>query len=89
MCLAACTTAQNAEQAGDGTKQQSKKPVVYFTRDLSAEGLKKVYSKINQNLTGKVASLAKERGVKLASPLMGQKYVPGQTPTRAWWEEVK
>ena len=43
MCLAACTTAQNAEQAGDGTKQQTKKPVVYFTRDLSAEGLKKVY----------------------------------------------
>ena len=38
---------------------------------------------------GKVASLAKERGVKLASPLMGQKYVPGQTITRAWWEEVK
>ena len=37
----------------------------------------------------KVASLAKEQGVKLVSPLMGQKYVPGQTLTRAWWEEVK
>lgn len=34
---------------------EGKKAVVYFTRDLSAEGLKKVYSKIKQNLTGKVA----------------------------------
>ena len=77
MCLAACTTAQNAEQAGDCTKQQTKKPVVYFTRDLSAEGLKKVYSKINQNLTGKVA-------VKLHT---GEPHGPNILP-REWVKEL-
>ena len=29
--------------------------VVYFTRDLSAEGLKKIYDKVSEGLTGKVA----------------------------------
>ena len=29
--------------------------VVYFTRDLSAEGLRKIYAKVNQNITGKVS----------------------------------
>ena len=29
--------------------------IVYFTRDLSPEGLKKVYRKINEHITGKVA----------------------------------
>lgn len=29
--------------------------VVYFTRDLSAEGLKKIYERVNDNMTGKVA----------------------------------
>ncbi len=77
MCLAACTTAQNAEQAGDGAKQQTKKPVVYFTRDLSAEGLKKVYSKINQDLTGKVA-------VKLHT---GEPHGPNILP-REWVKEL-
>ena len=77
MCLAACTTAQNAEQAGDGTKQQTKKPVVYFTRDLSAEGLKKVYSKINQDLTGKVA-------IKLHT---GEPHGPNILP-REWVKEL-
>lgn len=76
-CLAACTTAQNAEQAGDGTKQQTKKPVVYFTRDLSAEGLKKVYSKINQDLTGKVA-------IKLHT---GEPHGPNILP-REWVKEL-
>lgn len=77
MCLAACTTAQNAEQAGNGTKQQTKKPVVYFTRDLSAEGLKKVYSKINQDLTGKVA-------IKLHT---GEPHGPNILP-REWVKEL-
>lgn len=77
MCLAACTTAQNAEQAGNGTKQQTKKPVVYFTRDLSAEGLKKVYSKINQDLTGKLA-------IKLHT---GEPHGPNILP-REWVKEL-
>lgn len=29
--------------------------IVYFTRDLSPEGLKKIYEKVNQNIQGKVA----------------------------------
>lgn len=29
--------------------------VVYFTRDLSAEGIKKAYERVNQNITGKIA----------------------------------
>lgn len=29
--------------------------VVYFTRDLSAEGLRKIYERVNSNITGKVA----------------------------------
>jgi hypothetical protein len=28
---------------------------VYFTKDLSANGLKKIYLKINKELTGKIA----------------------------------
>lgn len=31
------------------------KPTVYFTRDLSSAGVKKIYEKINKNMTGKVA----------------------------------
>ena len=29
--------------------------VVYFTRDLSEEGLRKIYERVNSNITGKVA----------------------------------
>ncbi|MBR1658374.1 MAG: DUF362 domain-containing protein [Synergistaceae bacterium] len=29
--------------------------IVYFTRDLSAEGLRKIYARVNHNITGKVA----------------------------------
>ena len=36
-------------------KRDSKESVVYFTRDLSAEGLKKVYEKVNENIDGKIA----------------------------------
>ena len=45
----------------DGTKyipyeeRSGKESIVYFTRDLSANGLKKVYEKINENMKGKVA----------------------------------
>ncbi len=31
------------------------KPIVYFTRDISPEGLIKIYNKVNQGITGKVA----------------------------------
>ena len=45
--------------------------IVYFTRDLSPDGLKKVYDKINANITGKVA-------VKLHT---GEQYGPNIIPS--------
>lgn len=51
--------------------------IVYFTRDLSAEGLKKVYEKINQNISGKVA-------VKLHT---GEQHGPNIIP-RPWVKEL-
>ena len=51
--------------------------IVYFTRDLSAEGLKKVYEKINQNISGKVA-------VKLHT---GEQHGPNIIP-RPWVQEL-
>lgn len=51
--------------------------IVYFTRDLSPEGLKKIYKKINQNIFGKVA-------VKVHT---GEKNGPNIIP-RPWVEEL-
>ena len=45
----------------DGSKyipfaeRKSDESVVYFTRDLSPEGLKKAYEKVNEGIDGKVA----------------------------------
>ena len=36
-------------------ERNSDESVVYFTRDLSSEGLKKIYEKINENIDGKIA----------------------------------
>lgn len=47
--------------------------IVYFTRDLSAEGLLKIYRKVNANITGKV-------GIKLHT---GEKNGPNIIP-RPW-----
>lgn len=46
--LAACQTAPTQEAPDN-------KPVVYFTRDISPEGLVKIYDKISANIDGKVA----------------------------------
>ena len=50
---------------------------VYFTRDLSPEGLRKIYARVNENLTGKVA-------VKLHT---GEKHGPNIIP-RPWVEAL-
>ncbi len=50
--------------------------VVYFTRDLSPEGLKKIYERVNQGITGKVA-------IKLHT---GEKNGPNIIPS-AWIQE--
>lgn len=36
-------------------KRSGNESIVYFTRDLSSEGLRKIFAKINANITGKVA----------------------------------
>lgn len=36
-------------------ERKGNESIVYFTRDLSAEGLIRLYEKIKENLTGKVA----------------------------------
>ena len=51
--------------------------VVYFTRDLSAEGLKKVYEKVNAGMIGKI-------GVKLHT---GEPHGPNIIP-REWVKEL-
>lgn len=56
----ACNQPNNTSQIPAPTEpvtpeEQPAKPVVYFTRDISPEGLVKIYDKINQNIEGKVA----------------------------------
>ena len=51
--------------------------IVYFTRDLSAEGLKKVYEKVNANMSGKIA-------VKLHT---GEQHGPNIIP-HGWVKEL-
>ena len=51
--------------------------VVYFTRDLSKEGLRKIFSRISENITGKVA-------IKLHT---GEPKGPNIIP-RSWVEEL-
>ena len=36
-------------------KRTGNESVVYFTRDLSAAGLRKIYEKVNAKITGKTA----------------------------------
>ncbi|MBR4164053.1 MAG: DUF362 domain-containing protein, partial [Solobacterium sp.] len=51
--------------------------IVYFTRDLSPEGIQKAYEKVNANITGKVA-------IKLHT---GEKNGPNIVPA-AWVKQV-
>ena len=57
-----CNTKPAAGKGGEHyvpyDERRSNESVVYFTRDLSPEGLKKAYEKVNANMTGKI-------GVKL------------------------
>jgi len=54
-----------------------KESTVYFTRDLSAEGLKKLYERVNSGITGKVA-------IKLHT---GEQYGPNIIP-HEWVEHL-
>ena len=37
------------------SQRKGNESIVYFTRDLSADGLRKLYARINQHITGKIA----------------------------------
>jgi len=52
MVLTACQTVAKKTEVQTPSKD---KPVVYFTEDISPEGLVKIYDKISQNIDGKVA----------------------------------
>ena len=58
-------------------KRSGNESIVYFTRDLSADGLRKIYARINQYLTGKIA-------IKLHT---GEPHGPNIIP-RAWVKEL-
>ncbi len=53
MVLAACHCLKKENSRVETVSQN--KPVVYFTKDISPEGLIKIYDKISQNIDGKVA----------------------------------
>lgn len=58
-------------------ERTGKESIVYFTRDLSAEGLQKIYDRIRESLTGKV-------GIKLHT---GEPHGPNIIP-RPWVESL-
>lgn len=58
-------------------ERKGNESIVYFTRDLSAEGLRRAYEKVNGNITGKV-------GIKLHT---GEQHGPNIIP-RPWVKEL-
>lgn len=59
------------------SERTGEKSVVYFTRDLSAEGLKKIYDRVKENMTGKI-------GIKLHT---GEPHGPNIIP-HPWVENL-
>ena len=59
-------------------KRTGNESIVYFTRDISPEGIKKAYEKVSANITGKVA-------IKLHT---GEKNGPNFTPA-SWVKKVR
>lgn len=83
LLLCACATLgachSTAEQAKASVSSATEpKATVYFTRDLSADGLVKIYNKINQNMTGKIA-------IKLHT---GEPHGPNILP-RTWVQKLQ
>lgn len=58
-------------------ERTGEKSIVYFTKDLSAEGLRRLYQRVNENMTGKI-------GIKLHT---GEKNGPNIIP-RPWVESL-
>ena len=59
------------------SERSGKESAVYFTRDLSADGLRKIFARVNENLNGKIA-------VKLHT---GEPHGPNIIP-RSWVEKL-
>ena len=57
-CLAACSSPDAPAEAAAAPQTEGKKAVVYFTRDLSAAGLRRAFKRVSEGIEGKV-------GVKL------------------------
>ena len=74
MAATAATDGNRYIAPADRTGNES---IVYFTRDLSAEGLRKAYAKVNGNICGKT-------GIKLHT---GEPHGPNIIP-RAWVREL-
>ena len=75
---------QNKKVPGTGgdhyipyAERTGEKSIVYFTKDLSAEGLRRLYQRVNENMTGKI-------GIKLHT---GEKNGPNIIP-RPWVESL-
>jgi len=67
------TPGKNGDKYIPYEKRSSNESIVYFTRDLSADGLRKIYAKISQHITGKI-------GIKLHT---GEPHGPNIIP-REW-----
>ena len=70
-------TVTNGDRYEPYSERVGNESIVYFTRDLSAEGLRKLYNRVNGNIGGKVA-------VKLHT---GEQYGPNILP-REWVEHL-
>jgi uncharacterized protein len=55
LALGAVAAAKVRPKGGSATEQQNNKSKVFFTKDLSVNGLLSIYSRINSGLTGNVA----------------------------------
>ncbi len=71
------TAGKGGERYVPYDERMGNESIVYFTRDLSAEGLKKVYEKVNANMNGKIA-------VKLHT---GEQHGPNIIP-HGWVKEL-
>ena len=71
------TAGKGGERYVPYNERTGNESIVYFTRDLSADGLKKVYEKVNANMTGKIA-------VKLHT---GEQHGPNIIP-HGWVKEL-
>lgn len=80
--VALANTAGSLENAfGASQGDAERKAKVYFTKDLSVEGLRKVYAKVRQNMTGKIA-------VKLHTGEPNGPYIIPQAWVKAFMPEV-